>query len=70
MINNERFRGSYKTKRGAYKEFNELVALWFNDGFNNAYKLTKENIKGKWYFVITTEDYKIINKILITGARK
>jgi hypothetical protein len=52
MRNNDTFQGSYKTKRAKYEEFNELRALWFADGSKNSYKIVKEKIKDKWYFLI------------------
>lgn len=65
MENKDTFQGSYKTQRG-YKEFNNLVALWFSDSSKNNYRLTKEKIGKDWYFVISIADtYKPIYKIKI-----
>ena len=55
--NNDTFRGSFRTKRGSYKEFNELRALWFEDGIYNNFRIDKQKIKGTWYFVLMTGDY-------------
>ena len=64
MKEKNKFQGSYKTMRAGYKEFNNLCALWFSFGFKNSYKITKEQIGKKDYFVIWKAD-KIFKKILI-----
>lgn len=66
MEQNEKFVGSYKTMRASYKELNNLCALWFSYGFKNSYKITKEKIENKFYFVIWNEgDNKQIFKMEI-----
>jgi hypothetical protein len=72
MRNNDTFQGSIKTKRAKYEEFNELRALWFSDGFKNSYKIVKEKIKDKWFFLILESGDgspdKAIFKIEIKGV--
>lgn len=72
MRNNDTFQGSCKTKRASFREFNELRALWFADGSKNSYKLTKEKIGDKWFFLIMKDGDgspdKVIFKIEIKGV--
>ena len=68
MIHKEYFKGSYKTSRGSYKEFRELVALFFSVN-NNNYKVTREtfikegNKINSGDFMVICKDNKIIYKI-------
>lgn len=63
MENIDRFQGAYKTMRASYKEL-DLCALWFNFGFKNSYKITKEQDKKGNFFAIWDENKnKIIKKL-------
>jgi hypothetical protein len=65
-IENQRFQGSYKTTRGSYKEFNNFWALWFESGSKNTYKITKEKMGDKYFFVIwEAQSHKQIFRIKI-----
>lgn len=55
MEQKDKFIGAYKTFRGSYKEFKNLVALWFG-----GYRITKEKIKGIEVFIIWDKHYKKI----------
>lgn len=66
MNEEEKFTGAFKTMRARYEEIPNLCSLWFCKGFKNSYSLTREQIKGKDYFVIKDENKKeIIFKIEI-----
>ena len=55
MRNNDTFQGNIKTKRGRFEFLNELRAVWFADGERNYYKIVKEKIGNKWFFLLLRE---------------
>ena len=64
MEKKEYFKGAYKTSRGSYKEFNELMALFFSLG-NDNYRITKESVVNGFAgdFIVIWKDNKIIHTI-------